>query len=62
MYQVTIDYDKCTGALECVDVCPSEVYDEGDDGKAVVARMEDCTGCDSCVASCPEEAITVTEM
>ncbi len=26
-YRITIDVDKCNGDGECVDVCPTEVYE-----------------------------------
>jgi NAD-dependent dihydropyrimidine dehydrogenase PreA subunit len=53
---ITVDYDKCTGHGECVDVCPSEVY-ELKDGKAVPVDIDECVECCACVGNCPEEAI-----
>lgn len=61
MFEVVIDYGKCTGVLKCVDVCPVEVFEERDDGLASVARGEDCIGCMNCIPACPEKAITVTK-
>lgn len=54
--EIRVDYDRCTGQGECVDVCPSEVY-ELQDGKTVPARVEDCIECCGCVDACPEIAI-----
>ena len=54
---IRVDYDKCTGRGECVDSCPSEVYDLVD-GKAVPARIDGCIECCTCVAVCPEKTIT----
>jgi NAD-dependent dihydropyrimidine dehydrogenase PreA subunit len=63
MYPV-IDYNRCTGALACYEVCPSEVFDIKDiDGvkKAVVALPENCIECEQCVEACPEGAIELIE-
>ncbi len=53
---IRIDYDKCTGDAECVDVCPVDVY-ELVDGKSVAAHIDECIECCACVESCPEGAI-----
>ncbi len=53
---IKIDLDKCKGHAECVDVCPSDVY-EIVDGKATASNVEECIECCSCVEVCPEEAI-----
>ena len=53
---IRIDYDKCVGHGECVDACPSSVY-ELKDGKAVPVNIGECIQCCTCVQSCPENAI-----
>ncbi len=53
---ITIDYNLCTGAGDCVENCPVEVY-ELVDGKAVPTKIDECTECCACVASCPNDAI-----
>lgn len=53
---IKIDLVKCTGVAECIDVCPSEVY-ELVDGKAVVVNIDECIECCSCVEACPQLAI-----
>ena len=53
---IKIDYDKCTGAAKCVEVCPVDIY-ELQDGKALVDNIDDCIECCACVESCPEGAI-----
>jgi NAD-dependent dihydropyrimidine dehydrogenase PreA subunit len=53
---IEIDYDKCGGGADCVDVCPSEVY-ELVDGKSTAPNIEDCIQCCSCVDACPVDAI-----
>jgi NAD-dependent dihydropyrimidine dehydrogenase PreA subunit len=55
--KIEIDYDKCTGSGECVDVCPADVY-ELVDGKATAPNINECTECCSCVENCPTDAIT----
>ncbi|MEE8402775.1 MAG: 4Fe-4S binding protein [Candidatus Hydrothermarchaeaceae archaeon] len=51
-----IDHDKCTGAGECVDVCPVEVF-ELVDGKSTAPKVDECIECCACVESCPSNAI-----
>jgi NAD-dependent dihydropyrimidine dehydrogenase PreA subunit len=61
MYQIDVDEEKCIGCGECVEVCPSDVY-EIQDEKSVVVNEEECVGCESCLEVCEQEAITITEM
>ena len=60
MYEVLINTDKCNGCGECVDICPSDVY-EIQDGKSIVINAEECVGCESCMEVCERNAITVKE-
>jgi NAD-dependent dihydropyrimidine dehydrogenase PreA subunit len=53
---ITVDYDKCTGVGDCVDMCPVEMF-KVVDGKAVVEKIDECTECCACVTACPNEAI-----
>ncbi|MFQ5974820.1 MAG: indolepyruvate ferredoxin oxidoreductase subunit alpha [Candidatus Hydrothermarchaeales archaeon] len=55
-WTIKVDYDKCTGAGDCVDVCPAEVFELVDE-KAVASNVEECIECCSCVEACPEAAI-----
>jgi NAD-dependent dihydropyrimidine dehydrogenase PreA subunit len=61
MWDVVVDRDKCNGDEECVDACPSEVF-EMVDGKSSPVNMDECLGCETCIEVCPEGAITVTEV
>lgn len=54
--KITVDYDKCTGAGECVTACPVEIF-EVVDGKAVCKDVGECIECCACVSACPKEAI-----
>ena len=60
-WNVIVDADKCTGDGECVDVCPTEVY-ELKDGKADPLNAEECLGCESCIEVCETNAITIEEV
>ncbi len=60
-WRVEVDVDKCTGAEECVNICPTGTF-EMQDGKAVVVAEDECLGCESCIEACPSGAITVTEV
>ncbi len=53
---IKIDYDKCEGHGECVDVCPAEVYTLVN-GKVTGPNVAECTECCSCVEVCPTGAI-----
>jgi NAD-dependent dihydropyrimidine dehydrogenase PreA subunit len=61
MFMPRIDKDKCNLCSECLDICPTDVF-EKDGGAVEVARPGDCLGCDSCIAVCEPEAITLEEI
>lgn len=58
-FTIEIDYDKCIGAGECVDVCPTEVF-ELVDGKSTAPNIDECIECCACVEACPTQAIKHT--
>ena len=60
MYKVEVDPEKCVSCEECIEVCPSDVF-EMQDEKSVPVNEEECVGCESCVEACESGAITVTE-
>ena len=55
-----VDESKCTGCGNCVEVCPSEVFEMKDE-KSKVVRPEECVECETCVSECAEEAITLVD-
>ena len=55
-----VDEEKCVGCEECVDVCPTEVF-EMVDGKSSPVNAEECLGCESCIEVCEEDAIVIEE-
>ena len=61
MWEVVVDKDRCTGDEECVDACPSSVFEMVGD-KSEPVNMDECLGCETCIEVCPEGAITVTEV
>lgn len=60
-FHVAVDYGKCKGCEDCVEVCTIRVF-EIQEGKAVPVNAKDCMGCGSCVEVCKEKAITVKEL
>ncbi len=61
MYLITIEAEKCDGCEECINLCPSEVF-ELKDGKSVAVNPDECVYCLTCVEGCPNGAITVEEV
>lgn len=56
---IIIDFEKCDGCGDCVEVCPTESITLVQD-KAHF-DPEDCVDCEACVEACPNEAITMVE-
>ena len=60
--QVTVFPNWCKGCNLCVEFCPMDVLEQGDDGRVIVARPERCTACRWCELHCPDFAIFVSEI
>ena len=56
----TINPETCNGCRNCVDICPSEVYQMEEDRPNPV-HPEDCIECGACVIQCPTESIELEE-
>ena len=57
-----IDYDKCTGCRQCIDVCAEDVFFGSiarEEEKPVVTYPEACFHCYLCQRECPEDAIRI---
>lgn len=62
MPTVHIEEAGCRDCGLCVEICPTEVFEEEAGKKlAKVARQEDCIGCTSCVYLCPSRCLSVTD-
>ncbi len=59
MYPV-IDQDKCKGCGNCVEICPSEVYEIAEERSNPI-HPEECIECWACVSQCPAESIQLHE-
>lgn len=50
--------DRCTGAAECVQVCPRDVLKMNGRGRKVeIVHPDQCIRCGACVVQCPEDAL-----
>jgi 2-oxoglutarate ferredoxin oxidoreductase subunit delta len=57
--ELVIKREWCKACGICVALCPKQVLEQDDDGKAVAVRPEDCICCKMCELRCPDLAITV---
>jgi NAD-dependent dihydropyrimidine dehydrogenase PreA subunit len=56
-YEAKIDPDECTACGDCIERCPMDAIQEGDNVSEVVDGR--CIGCGLCVSVCPVEAISL---
>ncbi len=55
-----VSEDRCIQCGLCVKVCPTNVFDQDEDGNPIIARQEDCQTCFMCEAYCPVDAMYVS--
>jgi MinD superfamily P-loop ATPase len=58
--KASIDYERCTCCLKCVDVCKFSSMTEYQNRPYVVSFS--CEGCGACTVVCPEEAIEIKKV
>jgi NAD-dependent dihydropyrimidine dehydrogenase PreA subunit len=50
--------DRCSGAAECVQVCPRDVLKmNGRRRKVEINKPDQCIQCGACIVQCPEDAL-----
>ncbi len=56
--RIELAADRCTGAAECVQVCPREVLKmNGRRRKVEISKPDQCIQCGACIVQCPEDAL-----
>ncbi len=60
--RVTVFPNWCKGCKLCVEFCPMDVLEQGEDGRVIVAHPEKCTACRWCELHCPDFAIFVSDI
>jgi 2-oxoacid:acceptor oxidoreductase delta subunit (pyruvate/2-ketoisovalerate family) len=59
-FQPVWEKDLCTACETCIDRCPMEAVQLGEDGFPNV-NLDRCIGCGVCATGCPEDAIQLVE-
>lgn len=57
MAHPVIDAEECVSCGVCVDTCPCDVLELGDNAAEVV-NGDNCIACGQCMEACPTGAIT----
>jgi len=56
--QIELLEDRCTGATDCVQVCPRDVLKmNGPRRKVELVKPDQCIQCGACIVQCPEDAL-----
>jgi NAD-dependent dihydropyrimidine dehydrogenase PreA subunit len=57
-FEIDLVEERCTGAADCVLVCPRDVLKmNGARRKVEITHPEQCIRCGACVVQCPEDAL-----
>jgi NAD-dependent dihydropyrimidine dehydrogenase PreA subunit len=54
-----VSESRCIKCDVCIRVCPTNVFEHGEDRLPVIKRQEDCQTCFMCEAWCPTDALFV---
>jgi NAD-dependent dihydropyrimidine dehydrogenase PreA subunit len=54
-----VSEDRCIKCDVCIRVCPTNVFDHGEDRLPVIKHQDDCQTCFMCEAWCPTDALFV---
>lgn len=57
MEEPIINLEECTGCKNCVEDCPTDVFEMESDDKAHVIEPENCIDCHICEDVCPTRAV-----
>ncbi len=56
--RIVFHAERCTGAMECYEVCPVDCWKPDESaGTVEFQKAVVCIACGACVLQCPEEAI-----
>ena len=56
--RIALDTEKCSGAGDCEEVCPVDVFDvDRLEHSAKTSRIGNCVQCGACIVQCPEDAL-----
>lgn len=56
--QIELDTEKCAGVGQCVDVCPTNVFElDAQQQRAAAKRADACVKCGACIVQCPCDAL-----
>lgn len=56
--RIVFHAERCTGVLECFEVCPVDCWKPDPEAQTVIFQhAEACIACEACVLQCPEGAI-----
>ena len=58
MIELVIE-ERCSGCNACVEICPTNVLEIGNDSSPFIARQNECQTCFMCELYCAEDAIYV---
>jgi NAD-dependent dihydropyrimidine dehydrogenase PreA subunit len=68
VFSIQVDFEVCQGCGYCLEVCPNNVFDPGQDHNdkgylpPIATRPEDCLGCRSCYMVCPDFCLEIESL